>query len=137
MPIDADLLRDNFELVLQRDQVFPRRFYEILFARRPEVQALFTRNSANAQHALLAQTLMAVLDHADDAAWLTEKLAPLGAQHAAYGVTPEMYEWVGEALITAIAEVSAGDWTDRHLAAWKEAYRAMVSIMCPSAVPAR
>mgnify|MGYP000323035054 CR=1 FL=1 len=137
MPINADLLRDNFELVLQRDQVFPRRFYEILFARRPEVQPLFTRNSASAQHALLAQTLMAALDHADEPAWLTEKLAPLGAQHAAYGVTAEMYQGVGDALIAAIAEVSAADWTDELQAAWTEAYWALVSIMCPSAHPSR
>lgn len=128
----SDLLRDSFELVLARDQEFPRRFYEILFERHPEAAALFTRNSPGAQSLMLAQTLMAIVDHLEDGAWLASKLGPLGVQHTAYGVTPEMYGWAGDALIAALAEVSAGDWTDAHHAAWSAAYAAIVDLMCPA-----
>jgi hemoglobin-like flavoprotein len=130
MSFDQSLLRDNFELVLQRDQAFPRRFYEILFERWPQARSLFIRNSEGAQNAMLAQTLMAVLDHLEDDAWLDGKLVPLGMQHAQYGVTPQMYDWVGEALISAVAEVSAEDWTAAHQAAWKAAYGKISQIMC-------
>lgn len=132
MPIDGPLLRDNFELVLLRDQEFPRRFYEILFERRPEALPLFTRNSHGAQNAMLGQTLMAVLDHVEDPAWLAERLVPLGKLHVEYGVTREMYDWVGDALIASLAEISAEDWTPALTTAWSEAYAALVAIMCPA-----
>lgn len=131
MSSHSDFLRDSFELVLARDQEFPRRFYEILFERHPEAKALFTRNSPGAQNAMLAQTLMAVVDHFEDRPWLADKLRPLGAQHVEYGVTPEMYGWVGDALIAALAEVSAGEWTDAHADAWSAAYAVIVELMCP------
>lgn len=136
MPFDPSLLRDSFELVLQRDQAFPHRFYELLFERWPQARSLFIRNSEGAQNAMLAQTLMAVLDHFGDDAWLDAKLVPLGMQHAQYGVTPEMYDWVGDALISAVAEVSAEDWTEAHQAAWKAAYVKIARIMCPVAATA-
>jgi hemoglobin-like flavoprotein len=129
MALDGDLLRDSFELVVQRDQEFPRLFYQILFERHPEAKALFTRNTPGAQNAMLAQTLMAILDHLEDPAWLTEKLGALGAQHLEYGVTEEMYDWVGEALVTALAEVSAADWTEAHGDAWSAAYGVIVTLM--------
>lgn len=129
MSLDIQLLRDNFELVLHRDQNFPRRFYEILFERHPEAKPLFRRNTPGAQSAMLAETLMAVLDHLEDAEWLRRHLGELGAKHVEYGVTKPMYDWVGDAMISALAEVSAGDWTHAHLRAWTAAFEVVVSLM--------
>ncbi|WP_437612215.1 globin domain-containing protein [Sorangium sp. So ce834] len=126
---DAELLRDSFELVVQRDQEFPRLVYRALFERYPQARRLFTRNSPGAQGTMFERALMAVLDHLEDDVWLTEKLARLGAQHAAYGVTPEMYEWFGEALVAALSEVSAADWTEAHRDAWTRAYRVIAARM--------
>lgn len=132
MAPDGPFLRDHFELVLQRDVEFPARFYEILFERHPAVRSLFARNSDGAQHSLLAQTLMAVLDHLEEPRWLRDRLAPLGEHHLRYGVTPEMYDWVGDALIAAIAEATADVWSPRHQAEWASAYQLMVALMCPA-----
>lgn len=126
---DAELLRDSFELVAQRDHEFPRLFYRVLFERYPQARPLFTRNSLGAQGTMFERALMAVLDHLEDDAWLSEKLARLGAQHVAYGVTPEMYDWFGEALVAALREVSAADWTEAHRDAWIRAYGVIVSRM--------
>ncbi|WP_437498344.1 globin domain-containing protein [Sorangium sp. So ce1099] len=126
---DAELLRDSFELVVQRDHEFPRRFYEVLFERHPQARPLFTRNSPGAQGTMFERALMAALDHLEDDTWLSEKLAPLGAQHVAYGVTPEMYDWFGEALVAAVREVSAADWTEAHRDAWTRAYGVIVARM--------
>lgn len=136
MALDGPFLRDHFELVLQRDVHFPARFYEILFAQHPDVRSLFARNSEGAQHSMLAQTLMAVLDHLEDPAWLAERLSLLGEQHVRYGVTPEMYEWVGEALITSMAEATQDEWSPRHQQQWSLAYQAIVACMCPAEPPA-
>ncbi|WP_437969325.1 globin domain-containing protein [Sorangium sp. So ce260] len=126
---DAELLRDSFELVVQRDHEFTRLFYRVLFERYPQARPLFTRNSPGAQGTMFERALMAVLDHLEDDAWLSERLAWLGAQHVAYGVTPEMYGWFGEALVAALREVSAADWTEAHRDAWTRAYDVIVARM--------
>lgn len=128
----ADLLRDSLELILERDQQFPQRFYEILFERHPGVVPLFKNNSAGAQSKMLAQMLMAVVDHFDDAEWLDRALGELGAKHREYEVTAQMYDWVGVALIDAIAEGCGADFTAAHRGAWEEGYRIIVGRMCPT-----
>ena len=70
---------------------------------------------------MLAQALVAVVDHLEDAAWLTSTLGGLGAKHVGYGVTAEMYDWVGDSLLRTLAEVAGGDWTPEHQGAWAEA----------------
>jgi hemoglobin-like flavoprotein len=57
------------------------------------------------------------------------RLAALGAKHAGYGVTPEMYGWVGEALIATLAIANGDDWTAVHAASWAEAYATIVAMM--------
>ena len=123
------LLEESFELALLRDPDFPRLFYEILFRDYPTTRPLFRSNSLNVQRAMLSKALMAAIDHLDDDAWLTRELAPLGRGHLAYGVTPEMYDWVGQSLITAIAEVCEEEWTDLHEHAWRAAYARIAKVM--------
>jgi hemoglobin-like flavoprotein len=123
------LLRSSFELVVTRAPDLTSRFYEILFARFPQVQPLFGRNSPRAQAEMLASALGAVIDHLEDAPWLTQTLGALGEKHVGYGVTPVMYGWVGESLLATLAEVAGGDWTPALERAWTDAYGAIVSLM--------
>jgi len=123
------LLEQSFELALLRDPDFPRLFYEILFRDYPSTRALFKSNSLNAQRLMLSKTLIAAVDHIDDEAWLVEHMAPLGKGHIDYGVTPEMYDWVGIALIQAIAETCADEWTPEHQSTWEGAYATIVKAM--------
>jgi hemoglobin-like flavoprotein len=127
--VNSHLLRESLEIALDRDGEFPRLFYEILFRDHPELRPLFFRNSLGAQRKMLGQTLIAVVDHFDDPAWLLATLAPMGRDHVAYGVSPEMYTWVGEALRAALAEVCAADWTEAHAAAWRDGYQVIVGAM--------
>ena len=121
-----ELLEESFELALLRDPDFPRLFYEILFREHPAAQPLFKRNTLNAQRTMLSKTLIAAVDHIDDEAWLVEHLSPLGAQHIEYGVTPEMYDWMGVALRESLAEVCDEQWTEEHDQAWSEAFKLIV-----------
>ena len=128
------LLQESFELALERDDDFPRLFYDILFHRHPDIEALFGergrgRNSLDAQRRMFAHTLIAIVDRIDDDAWLEATLVPLGKEHAAYGTTEPMYAPVCDALITALAEVCAADWTPEHEAAWREGYQRIAGFM--------
>jgi len=131
--MDIALLRNSFESIAERQPLLTRRFYQVLFERHPEVRSMFGRRSQQAQEQMLTQALVAVMDHLDDAAWFTETLEALGAKHAGYGVTDVMYEWVGDALLTTLAEVAGADWSPALASEWSRAYAAIAGTMMEGA----
>jgi hemoglobin-like flavoprotein len=133
MGLDVSLLRSSFGLVLEREPEITHRFYGVLFEKYPQVKPLFGRNSAKQQEKMLADALVAVMDHLEDASWLEAQLGALGAKHAGYGVTDEMYGYVGDALVTTFSQVAASDWTPEHTAQWSAAYGAITALMLKGA----
>lgn len=129
MALDPALLRSSFELVIARQPALTPRFYEILFERYPQAKPLFSRNAPEKQAQMLADALVAVLDRLEDAPWLTSTLTGLGQKHVSYGVTPEMYGWVGASLLATLAEAAGDDWTPALESAWGEAYGAIAGLM--------
>lgn len=128
MALDVQLLRSSFELVAEREPELTSRFYEILFERYPQTRPLFPADTS-AQARMLQEALVAVVDHLDDAPWLGSTLATLGRQHAEYGVTSEMFGWVGECLLATLAEAAGPYWAADLERAWAEAYGAIVGLM--------
>jgi hemoglobin-like flavoprotein len=129
MGLNVALLRSSFELVASRQPMVTPRFYEILFERYPQARPLFSRNAPEKQQQMLQDALVAVLEHIEDAPWLTDTLGNLGKKHAAYGVTSEMYGWVGASLLATLAEVAADDWSPELEGAWSDAYGAIAGLM--------
>jgi hemoglobin-like flavoprotein len=132
MALDVMALRESFDLVVERSPRLTHRFYEILFERYPQARQLFGR-STERQEEMLTRALVAVIDRVEDGAWLTETLNALGAKHIDYGVTDEMYPWVGDALLATLEEVAAEAWTPRVAAAWTEAFGAISGLMMDGA----
>jgi hemoglobin-like flavoprotein len=129
MALNVGLLRASFDVVATANPTFVTRFYEILFERYPETQAMFPVDGRARQAEMLTGALVAVLDHLEDAPWLTDTLGALGAKHAGYGVKPEMYSWVGASLLATLAEVAGSAWTPELNVAWSEAYGAIAALM--------
>ena len=129
MTLDVELLRNSFADILERQPDLTPRFYEILFERFPHVRKMFGRNSQRQQADMLAQALMAVMDHLEDAGWLTSTLKAMGAKHLDYGVTPPMYAWVGESLLATLAEAAGELWTPEVASQWAAAYGAISGMM--------
>lgn len=122
MTIDVKVLEQSLETLLARDDTFPARFYQLLFERHPDVKKLFFRSSPGAQRKMFAQKLCAIVDHVNDAEWLQRELGKLKKAHDDYGVTAEMYPWVGDALLTTIQEALGDDFTPEVERNWREAY---------------
>ena len=129
MSLAVETLRSSFERVIERAPNLTHRFYEILFTRYPQTQRMFGRHSGVRQEKMLAEALTAVIDHLEDAPWLTNTLMGLGAKHAGYGVTDEMYAWVGDSLLATLAEVEGAGWTPQVKQAWVRAFGAIASLM--------
>ena len=128
MTLDPTILRESFDLIIDRRPDLTVRFYEILFERYPRLQPMFRRDRG-AQAKMLAGAIAAVLDHLEDAPWLEATLGQLGAKHLEYGVTNEMYDQVGDALLATLAEVAAEAWTVEVAMQWTLAYGAIASMM--------
>ena len=130
MTSDARLLRDTLELALARDD-FGQRFYARLFAAKPHLRPMFKSNSDGAQQKMFAQKLCAIVDSIDDPELLRAEAVKIATTHRGYGVTAEMYDWVGTALVDALRETAGDAWSDEAERAWKGAYttlaRAIVS----------
>ncbi|MFK7898873.1 MAG: globin domain-containing protein [Myxococcota bacterium] len=122
MPLDLTLLSESFEKAIQEEGRLMGRFYELLFERYPGAKALFGRNAPEKQQKMLQETLVAAIEHLEDAKWIEETLGSIGALHVDYGVEEQMYPWVGECLIAALSETLGDDWTAAHEAAWAEVY---------------
>jgi hemoglobin-like flavoprotein len=135
MTLDPTILRDSFELIIDRRPDLTIRFYEILFERYPALAPLF-RGDRAAQATMLAGAISAVLDHLEDAPWLTTTLGALGAKHIGYGVTLAMYDHVGDALLATLAEVAAEAWTPVVAVQWTLAYGAIAGLMQAGAAAA-
>lgn len=137
MALDVALLRSSFELVASRAPDLTARFYDVFFARYPQVKPMFGRNSAGRQQEMLTQALVAVLDHLEDAPWLATNLRALGAKHVAYGVRDEMYPWVGESLLLTLEKVAGEEWSPAIARAWSDAIGAIAGLMIEGAQMAR
>jgi len=133
MALNIELLRQSFDLFVEREPDLMRHFYDVLFVRYPQAEPLFGRTSRDNQAKMLTEALIAVLDHLDDAPWLEHRLGGLGAKHVEYGVTPEMYGWVGESLLVALADIAGPEWNTELAAAWADAYGAIASLMLKGA----
>ncbi len=139
MSLDVQLLRTSFELVVERSPQVTARFYEIFFERYPQVRPMFGGGPAalERQQRMLTDALVAVLDHLEDAPWLEGTLVSLGRKHVGYGVRDEMYNWVGECLLAALAEAAGPHWSKEVEAAWTAAFGAIAGLMLRGAAEAR
>jgi hemoglobin-like flavoprotein len=135
MALDPKILRESFATVVEQSPRVIGRFYEIFFERYPEVRPMFGRTPAGAlrQEKMLTDALVAVLDRIEDAPWLEQTLFALGAKHVDYGVRDEMYEWVCECLLAALAEAAGDAWTPEVEGQWAEALRAIRDMMLEGA----
>lgn len=130
--MDATVLEASLALVDRPDDGLTTRFYAILFDRYPAVRPMFSAD-IGPQAKMLREAVIAVLDHLDDADWLGSTLGALGARHAGWGVTPEMYGAVAECMLAAMADLGGDAWTDAMTDAWTEALTAVASLMLAGA----
>jgi hemoglobin-like flavoprotein len=137
MTIQPHLLRESIQIAAAKEPIITKRFYEILFERYPEVRGLFGRNAADLQQKMLQETILAALDHLEDAEWLTTQVGALGAKHVSYGVTDDMYPKVGECLVAALADLCGDAWTSEHEASWVAVYGALQGLALAGADQAR
>lgn len=109
------------------DELFSN-VYEQLFARRPELRALFPAEMAQ-QRAKLASALQLVIENLRCPEHIVTLLEELGNRHVAYGATSEHLSVLGDALLTSLEVFDPMPWDDDTREAWRAAYAAVASAM--------
>jgi len=122
------LMRESFTLLKADAQAASEIFYDRLFEIAPEVRSMFRSDMAG-QGMRFISTLGLILQEIDNPENLEPYLRDLARGHAAYGVKPEHFRPMGEALVRTMQETLGERFPEGADAAWIAAYDDLASEM--------
>ncbi len=127
-PEQIALVQDSFKKVAPIAGPAADIFYAKLFEIAPQVRPLFPEDMSDQKKKLMQMIGIAVngLTKLDE---ILPAVQELGRRHNGYNVTPEHYDFVGEALIFALGQGLGEDFTDEVKAAWVETYGTLATVM--------
>jgi hemoglobin-like flavoprotein len=117
---DIARVRASFDLLWPVSSGMSVLFYQRLFEIAPEVQALFHFPMDEQRRKFIA-TLAVIVSNVDTAAGLAAA-TKLAEQHVTYGVRPDHYPMVGQALLWSLEKALGERWTTDDSASWSKAY---------------
>jgi nitric oxide dioxygenase len=103
-------------------------FYAKLFTAHPGVKKMFPKDM-EPQYVKLIDMLSAVVSRLDRLDELTEEIEAMAERHVGYGVKPDHYRLVGEALLWTLEKGLGNDWNPAVKASWLEAYTVLSDTM--------
>lgn len=124
-------VRESFAAVTAAPRVVAGDFYGYLFARSPHLRPMFPPQM-NRQNERLFAALVKIVGLLDRPDVLSGYLAQLGRDHRKYGVVPEHYPLVGQALLSALRR-HAAEWSPETEDAWAAAYGCAADLMIAGA----
>jgi len=116
-----ELIRDSFHRLQPEVEAASELLYQRLFEIAPELRSMFRSDMAG-QGMQFMSTLGVIVQHLDDPQALRPHLEHLAQGHAAYGVRPEHFHPMGQALIWAMADTLGEKFPEGAAAAWEAAY---------------
>jgi nitric oxide dioxygenase len=131
-PQQITLVQGSFAKVAPIADDAATLFYGRLFEIAPEVKPLF-RSDMREQGRKLMTTLGMVVNGLSDLDELLPAVTTLALKHVGYGVTPEHYRPVGEALIWTLEQGLGEAFTAETRTAWLTAYGALSGAMIAEA----
>jgi len=120
-PQHISLVRESAALIVPRAEQVATLFYDTLFTADPSLRPLF-RGSMAEQGRRLMTMLVTAVRLLDDPETLLPTLRVLGARHAGYGVRPEHYDTVGQALLGTLSLGLGEAFTPSVREAWISMY---------------
>lgn len=103
-------------------------FYDKLFELNPALRSLF-RNDRELQARKLVAMLTMIVSRLQVIEEVADEISALGRRHVGYGVRPEDYPVVGQALIWMLEQRLEHHWTPETREAWELMYRQLSARM--------
>jgi len=121
MTVEPSILRESFELIIDRRPDLTICFHQILRERYPALAPIF-RCEPTARAKVLARAIAEVVDHLDD-------LPPVHVARRAdrSGVAPIVCGQLGDALLVTLAAIAAEAWSPAIEAQWSLVCSAVVA----------
>jgi len=131
-PHQIELVQTSFAKVAPISETAASLFYGRLFEIAPEVKPLFQGDISEQGRKLMA-TLGVVVKGLTNLEAVLPAAKSLAKKHVSYGVKPDHYRPVGEALIWTLEKGLGDDFTPEIRDAWLAAYGALSGVMIEEA----
>jgi len=122
------LVQQSFEKVAAIGVPAAEVFYAELFAIDPSLQPMFSDDMGDQQKKLMS-ALTVVIRSLDNPEKIIPPVQRLAVKHLDYGVLPEHYTFVGNALLRTLKKALGADFTPELRDAWVEAFRMLAETM--------
>lgn len=131
------LVKQTWKLLREVDPaVLGDVFYGRLFLQYPTLRPLF-RGSMESQYQKFIDMLSIIVARLDRPDAVVEEISQLARSHQGYGVKPEHYTAVREALLWTLERGLGNDWNDGVQQAWEACYDSLTRLMLePGELPA-
>ena len=133
-PEQGLIVEHTWRAVLPVGDTFAELFYGRLFARDADLRRLFRDDMVEQGRNLTAMLSVAAANLAKPEK-ISVALRQLGKRHAAYGVRPEHFTLVEDALLFALEHALIDVFTAEVKAAWRAAYALLASMMLEEITP--
>jgi hemoglobin-like flavoprotein len=121
-------VQQSFNLVEPISDTAAALFYARLFELSPSLRPLF-KSDLKSQSKKLMSSIKLVVTGLDSPERIIPAVRSLGKRHVAYGVQPEHYDIVGEALLWTLEQGLGAAFTPEVEAAWANAYGLLSGLM--------
>jgi hemoglobin-like flavoprotein len=128
-PKQIELVQQTWAQIEPVSEAAAAIFYARLFAIDSEASTLFAAADMSRQRVKLVLTLSEIVRGLTGDSQLPAKLKELGRRHVAYGVRPEHYLTVRDALLWMLAKMLAPEFPNETREAWAAAYDLISSTM--------
>ncbi|GAB3910177.1 globin family protein [Larkinella knui] len=108
-------------------------FYGRLFKKYPMLRALF-KGSMESQYEKFISMLSIIVARLDRPDTVAQEINQLAERHEGYGVKPEHYEAVKEALLWTLEKGLGIDWNDSVEEAWEACYDSLTEAMIKDSI---
>ncbi|MEP6726299.1 MAG: globin domain-containing protein [Bacteroidota bacterium] len=109
-------------------QVIGDVFYSKLFTDEPAVKRLF-KAPITAQYKKLIDMISVIVGRLQEIESITDGIREMGIRHAGYGVKPQHYKSVGDALLWTLEQGLGQDWNQEVQEAWIACYQWLADTM--------
>jgi len=124
-----DLVKSSWAMVATIDPVtVGGLFYNRLFETAPQLKHMF-RNPMPEQSKKLLAMINYVISKLNKLEDILDEVAKLARRHVSYGVKPDHYTIVGEALLWTLEKGLADKWNSEVKEAWIDCYNILSSAM--------
>ena len=119
-PADAAAIERSLEIAAERAGDLTPRVYEVLFARQPEMQRLFSRDTNGAiKGEMLMRVFEAIIDFIGERRYADHLISTEVVTHAGYDVPPNVFATFFGLVGEIVQQACGPEWSPEMAAAWR------------------